>query len=29
MITVDLDAEALEDLPENRLTVDVVPKEEI
>ncbi|WP_275739876.1 FAD-dependent oxidoreductase [Halorhabdus sp. SVX81] len=29
MITVDLDAEALEDLPENRLVVDVVPKEEI
>lgn len=29
MITVDLDAESLADLPENRLTVDVVPKEEI
>ncbi|WP_136689818.1 NAD(P)/FAD-dependent oxidoreductase [Halorhabdus amylolytica] len=29
MITVDIDTEALADLPENRLTVDVVPKEEI
>ncbi|WP_135661801.1 NAD(P)/FAD-dependent oxidoreductase [Halorhabdus rudnickae] len=29
MITVHVDADALADLPENRLTVDVVPKEEI